>query len=129
MKRFRLAEYSIAAALLLISGWEWSQLWSNVIEPARAQARRTHCRHDLFLHSGCHPSDVVRLNLDHHVKSVGSCPLCAGSIAPIAYELPDGTSIAESGLPFETLFDARQKLLSYKSNPRYQRIRELTRFE
>src|SRR5258708_7021283 len=122
MNRSYLPQCSAVAAMLLMVSWGATEAWTKVIVPAREAARRTQCKNNLFQHSGWHHGDRATVGADGRVLSVHSCPLCCSSVSPIYYFSSNGDLLNEADMSFETQFEARKKLLSYKSTPRYREI-------
>lgn len=124
MNRSCLPQRSAAAAILLLVSWGATEAWTKVISPAREAARRTQCKNELFLHSGSCLGDSVTLDADGRVLSVYSCPVCCASVEPIYYRNSNGDRLTEAELSFDTILEARKRLLGYKSTPRFRDISE-----
>lgn len=122
----RLPQYTTRALLLLVTCCTLlCALWMQVVVPAREAARRTVYTNNLYQHSAYHPYDMVSLDQHGDVVSVASCPTCSTSAAPILYLNASGVFVEEVELSPQTVDAARQKLLRYKAEPRYRRIRGL----
>ena len=102
-------------------------IWTQGVQPAREAARRIRCADRSHQHSGYHPDEIVRLDQNGKVLSVGTCPVCSRPGRPIVYLSQGGVVLSEATLPPQTIEVARNKLVDVRAKPRYRAMSDMQR--